>query len=393
MPTDRTTPNNGQKQRVNPDGVTTRPSYQPYEEPGLKNPRAAPKPARFLPKDDNPDRKGTITGCGDGKKLKTKTCEQLHKLLHDLIHNKGHGTKDDPGNRGLIERFLQMCEDAQGLGYKTGHPHQTHVDQYYTAQCRLQQVMHEINSRGRDCHDPPWDAQQWAKQPAPTYRDFKDYQEKKGRFAPATVRNPGMIDQLRRSIGEGVRGVSNGARAAAQWGADNAWWIVPSGIAAGAILLAPETGGASLLAIPGCASPDTAIATPDGERPIASICPGDHVLAPSGGHMQAVPVLAVSRRPVRDHHVIEVELSNGRRFAMSAVHPLADGRPLSALRPGDLLSGVEVTAMTLIPYEHEHTHDILPDSDGGVYIDDCTPEDAARRARAWRERSIPGGVF
>ncbi len=81
-----------------------------------------------------------------------------------------------------------------------------------------------------------------------------------------------------------------------------------------------------------CASPDTAIATPHGERTIASLVPGDEVYSVNNGAIVAVPVLQVSRKAVTQHHVRRIRLANGAVLEISAGHPTADGRTFADLR-------------------------------------------------------------
>ena len=53
---------------------------------------------------------------------------------------------------------------------------------------------------------------------------------------------------------------------------------------------------------------------------------------------------------------------------MSASHPTADGRSFGDLKAGQSLDGVLLTDTRVIAYQHEATHDILPDSDSGAYF-------------------------
>lgn len=125
----------------------------------------------------------------------------------------------------------------------------------------------------------------------------------------------------------------------------------------------PGGGGAGI-----CAAPDTPIATPEGDKPIASLRVGDVVYSVDRGAVRAVPILKVSRREVHDHHVMEVTLSNGVRLEISGPHPTADGRSFGVLRAGDSLDGLHVVSARVVPYEYSFTYDILPDSDTGTYL-------------------------
>jgi hypothetical protein len=117
-----------------------------------------------------------------------------------------------------------------------------------------------------------------------------------------------------------------------------------------------------------CASPDTPIATPTGDRPIASLSVGDLVLSIDRGRLAAVPVRQTHRSPVKNHRVIEVVLRDGVVLRISAAHPTADGRSFGQLHAGDWLGGREVASVKVVPYAHDATYDILPDSDTGTYF-------------------------
>jgi hypothetical protein len=117
-----------------------------------------------------------------------------------------------------------------------------------------------------------------------------------------------------------------------------------------------------------CADPETPIATPTGERPIASLAVGDLVYSLDRGVLRAVPLLRTQRTPVTGHHVMRVTLQSGRVLEISAGHPTADGRSFADLTVGSALDGVAVTAVERIAYAHEATYDVLPDSDSGAYF-------------------------
>ncbi|MCB9593801.1 MAG: Hint domain-containing protein [Sandaracinaceae bacterium] len=117
-----------------------------------------------------------------------------------------------------------------------------------------------------------------------------------------------------------------------------------------------------------CASPDTAIATPSGERPIAELEVGDLVYTMHEGALVARPLIQITRTPVVDHAVVRAVLESGRTLFISGPHPTADGRRFWDLRPGDDLDGTRVIEVQTVAYEHPFTHDILPDSDTGTYV-------------------------
>jgi hypothetical protein len=120
---------------------------------------------------------------------------------------------------------------------------------------------------------------------------------------------------------------------------------------------------------PICAAPDTPIATPEGERPIAAIAPGDLVYSVESDAIVVVPVLRVGSTAVTSHHVIRLVLDSGRSIEMSPGHPTAEGIVFSQLVAGQHLDPSHIiSSIELIPYAHARTHDILPASSSGAYF-------------------------
>jgi hypothetical protein len=117
-----------------------------------------------------------------------------------------------------------------------------------------------------------------------------------------------------------------------------------------------------------CAAPDTPVATPDGDRPMADLAVGDLVYSVHERAIVAVPLTRVHQTPVSDHEVVRVVLSSGRTLEVSAPHPTADGRTFGDLGAGDLLDGVPIVSVEPIAYPHGFTHDILPASETGTYF-------------------------
>jgi hypothetical protein len=117
-----------------------------------------------------------------------------------------------------------------------------------------------------------------------------------------------------------------------------------------------------------CASPDTRIATPNGERAIASLEPGEEVYSVDDGAIRVVPILRVRRTPVFRHRVQQVRLATGVVLEISAGHPTADGRSFADLVAGTELDGSAVVGSELVPYGYPFTYDILPASDTGTYF-------------------------
>jgi hypothetical protein len=117
-----------------------------------------------------------------------------------------------------------------------------------------------------------------------------------------------------------------------------------------------------------CASPDTPIATPRGDRFISQLGVGDLVYTVEDEAIVPVPILRVNRTPVLAHEVVRVELAGGRTLEISAGHPTADGRTFGDLRAGGKLDGVSIEAIARVPYRHPYTYDILPASRSGHYF-------------------------
>lgn len=119
---------------------------------------------------------------------------------------------------------------------------------------------------------------------------------------------------------------------------------------------------------PICAAPDTPIATPGGDRPIASLRVGDLVYSVDHDEIVAVPILEIGRTPVVGHHVVRVVLDSGAVLEISPGHPTADGRTFGDLAAGSRLDDQHgVVSAAIVPYDHDATYDILPASDTGTY--------------------------
>lgn len=117
-----------------------------------------------------------------------------------------------------------------------------------------------------------------------------------------------------------------------------------------------------------CASPNTPIATPEGERAIAELRPGDLVYSVDHDAIVAVPIASVRRVHVENHSVLKIALEGGRSLEISPLHPDAEGILLGNLHAGDVLERTRIERVSLIPYTHDSTYDILPASDTGTYF-------------------------
>lgn len=120
---------------------------------------------------------------------------------------------------------------------------------------------------------------------------------------------------------------------------------------------------------PICAAPNTPIATPSGEEPIAQLRVGDPVYTVEDGAIVTRPIAQVGSTPVSSHRVLRVILDNGATLEMSPGHPTADGRTFRDLARGDWLDSTHrVVSSTLIPFDASRTYDILPASRSGSYF-------------------------
>jgi hypothetical protein len=117
-----------------------------------------------------------------------------------------------------------------------------------------------------------------------------------------------------------------------------------------------------------CVSPGTLIATASGEVPIELLQVGDLVYSVEDEAIVLVPLLRAESRPVENHHVVRLTLSDGTVLEVSAGHPMGDGTSFGTLEVGDVRDALTVIAVERIPYEHGFTFDILPDSSTGTYF-------------------------
>jgi hypothetical protein len=117
-----------------------------------------------------------------------------------------------------------------------------------------------------------------------------------------------------------------------------------------------------------CAAPDTPIATPSGELPIAALRPGDLIYSVGASGVVVVPVLRINRASVTHHTMVRLSLANGSTLELSPRHPTADGRQIGALTVGQQIDGVTILSVEKVPYSEPYTYDILADSASGAYF-------------------------
>ena len=117
-----------------------------------------------------------------------------------------------------------------------------------------------------------------------------------------------------------------------------------------------------------CLAGGTGIDTPNGYITVADLRVGMEVwtVDASGARVAAVIHKVANNAAPEDHHMVDVVLDDGRRLLASPGHPLADGRTLQELVPGDRVDGAQVMSVERVSYE-EGTYDLLPSGDTGHY--------------------------
>ena len=120
---------------------------------------------------------------------------------------------------------------------------------------------------------------------------------------------------------------------------------------------------------PICLAAATLIDTPRGVVRVTELRAGDPVwtAGPNGRRLDAT-VLEVGSVPFPEgHDAVRVEVADGRSVTASAGHPTAGGASLGSLRPGDLLDGSAVVAVSTLHLEDGATYDLLPSGPTGEY--------------------------
>lgn len=123
---------------------------------------------------------------------------------------------------------------------------------------------------------------------------------------------------------------------------------------------------------PICLSRGSRIDTPRGPVAVETIRVGDQAwTVDADGRRVAATVIAVgsTMAPV-GHHVIRIVLADGRSVTASPGHPLADGRLIGDLRPGDGVDGTTVTTADQVAYEGGRTFDLIVSGPTGAYFVD-----------------------
>lgn len=121
---------------------------------------------------------------------------------------------------------------------------------------------------------------------------------------------------------------------------------------------------------PICLASDALIDTPDGPMPVSAVTAGAAVwtLDSGGNRVLAAAVQTGFTESPEGHELVQLVLSDNRVLRASPGHPLADGRTLGALKPGDTVDGATVISAERVPYGGQRTYDILPSGTTGVYF-------------------------
>jgi hypothetical protein len=126
---------------------------------------------------------------------------------------------------------------------------------------------------------------------------------------------------------------------------------------------------------PICLAAGTRIATPDGDVAIEDVRVGMRVWSlDEAGRRIVATVVSTGQTPVpATHRIVRLVLDDGRVVRASPGHPLADGRSLGSVGPGDRVDGAIVVSATLEAYGGGRTFDLLPDGPTGIYLADMVP--------------------
>ncbi|MEM8889918.1 MAG: Hint domain-containing protein [Bacteroidota bacterium] len=118
-----------------------------------------------------------------------------------------------------------------------------------------------------------------------------------------------------------------------------------------------------------CLSPETKIATPDGEKAVSQLKEGDWVLTQNSlKQTEAQPILWLRQAEVYDDHkMLHLCLEDGKELRLSPSHPDQSYKAMESLKVGEYYNGVRIISSQLIPYGKKYTWDILPGGETGLY--------------------------
>lgn len=120
---------------------------------------------------------------------------------------------------------------------------------------------------------------------------------------------------------------------------------------------------------PICVAKNTMISTPNGDIAVQNLEEGMSVWTINKkGDRVLGTVMKVSQTKVpKNHRVMELSLSDGRKLSVSPQHPTVDGRTVYDLKVGDTYDGANVVSNGPYLYNGEFTYDLLPSGETGEY--------------------------
>jgi hypothetical protein len=121
---------------------------------------------------------------------------------------------------------------------------------------------------------------------------------------------------------------------------------------------------------PICLARGVEIDGPDGPVAIERLREGDRIWTlDAAGRRVIGTVLAVgSTTAPPEHVVVRLLLADGRSVSASPGHPLADGRAMGSLRPGDSVDGSPVERVDRVAYAGGRTFDLVVSGPTGLYL-------------------------
>jgi hypothetical protein len=121
---------------------------------------------------------------------------------------------------------------------------------------------------------------------------------------------------------------------------------------------------------PICLARGTLIDTPAGSVPVERLRLGDPIwtLATDGRRVAGSVIALGSTAAPPDHVVVRLVLDDGRTVTASPGHPLADGRLIGDVRPGDTVDGRRVVSTDRELYASTDTFDLVSSGETGVYL-------------------------
>jgi hypothetical protein len=120
---------------------------------------------------------------------------------------------------------------------------------------------------------------------------------------------------------------------------------------------------------PRCLPGTARIATPRGDVAVAALLAGDPVwtVDENGARVEGTVLYVESSIAPPGHKLLQAVLTDGRRVAASAGHPVRGGMPLGHLRAGDLLDGSPIQTLETVDLPGSRTFDLMPSGPTHIY--------------------------